>query len=334
MVAAPCSTSGTGNNVIVVTQHATVPTYFIKVLAALNIKSVQSLTLSSTATATMANGANDQVNVAMVLDTTASMGSDDNDASCGQTRIYCALQGVQSMLRLLAPCAQSTAKSGVTCVAYDRVSLFTFPNVQANTAMDDTKCPSSNPTIVPYSVPAQGATWSAPTGSAATYQISNYLSDWSSNNAVGGSFNTSSALTIATGGASCNGVQTPGGDGTYYAAAIIAAQSSLMAQTALNPLSRNVMIILSDGDASASSNKITGSGGKSGSTYGAATDQCLQAINAAKFVQGQGTTVYTIAYGAASSGCSTDAPSISPCSALRQMSSAYVSSGNAPDFDK
>jgi hypothetical protein len=185
---------------------------------------------------------------------------------------------------------------------------------------------------VPYSVPTQGATWSAPTGTNATYQISNYLSNWSSTNAVGGSFNTSSALTIATGGASCAGVQTPGGDGTWYAGAIIAAQSSLKAQSTANPTSKNIMIILSDGDASASSSKITGSSGKSGSTYGAATDQCLQGINAAKFAQSQGTTVYTIAYGSPSSGCSTDSPSISPCAAMQQMSSGYVSASNSPDF--
>jgi hypothetical protein len=226
MVAAPCGASGTGSNVVAVTQHATVPTYFINMLNLFRVSAVPSLTLSATATATMASGANDQVNVAMVLDTTASMASSDSDCGSGATRISCALNGVQTMLKLLAPCTASTSTSSSTCVGYDQVSLFTFPNVQANTASHDTTCPSSNPTILPYAVPTQGATWSAPTGTAATYQVSNYLSNWSSSNAVGGSLNTSSALTIATGGASCNGVQTPGGDGTYYAAAIIAAQSS------------------------------------------------------------------------------------------------------------
>jgi hypothetical protein len=44
--------------------------------------------------------------------------------------------------------------------------------------------------------------------------------------------------------------------------------------------------------------------------------------------------VYTIAYGAASSGCSTDTGSysISPCQAMMQMSSGYVSSTDAPHF--
>lgn len=333
MVQAPCAASYTGYNVIRVTQTADVPTYFIRMLSLAGINSAKKLTLTSTASATMANGAYDQVNVAMVLDTTASMGSSDSSCGSGATRISCALKGVQTMLKALSPCTAVTSKSGATCVAYDQVSLFTFPPVQANTASKDITCPSSNPTILPYTAPTAGATWSAPTGTAATYQLSNYLSDWSSNNAPGGSFDTSSALTVATGGSSCSGVQTPGGDGTYYAGAIYAAQSSLVAAQLAAPTSRNVMIILSDGDASATSAKITGSSGKSGSTYGAATDQCQQAVNASQFAQGQGTTVYTIAYGAQSSGCSTDSPSISPCNALKQMSSGYsVSSGAAPSF--
>ncbi len=318
---------------IQVTQHATVPTYFIQMLSLVGVNAAKSLTLSATSTATMASGAYDQVNVAMVLDTTASMGSSDSSCGSGATRISCALKGVQTMLKSLAPCTAATSNSGATCKAYDQVSLFTFPNVQANTASKDTTCPSSNPTILPYAVPTPGATWSAPTGTNPTYQVSPFLSNWSSNNAPGGSFNTSSALSVATGAASCSGVQTPGGDGTYFAGAIYAAQSSLVAAQLAAPTSRNVMIVLSDGDASATSAKITGSSGKSGSTYGAATDQCQQAINASTYAQGQGTTVYTIAYGAASSGCSTDSPSISPCNTLKKMSSGYnTSTGTAPDF--
>lgn len=337
MVAAPCAASGTGFNVVQVTQTATVPTYFIRVLKMMKMSAPTALTLTSTATATMASGANDQVNVAMVIDTTASMGSSDSSCGSGATRISCALQGVETMLNDLAPCTAATSKSGVTCTAYDTVSLFTFPNVQANTVSLDTTCASGNPTILPYAVPTPGATWSAPTGTNPTYQLTSYLSDWSNNNQIGGSLNTSSALTITTGGggSGCSGAQTPGGDGTYYAGAIYAAQSSLVAAQAAAPGSRNIMIILSDGDASASSSKITGSSGKSGTTYGAATDQCTQAINASTYAQGQGTTVYTIAYGASSSGCSTDTGSyaVSPCDALKRMSSSYNSStGDAPDF--
>lgn len=139
-----------------------------------------------------------------------------------------------------------------SCTPFDQVSIFTFPNIQANNASDDTSCPTSNPTIPYYSTPTAGAAWSAPTGTAATYQVTGYMSNYSANNKPNGGLNTSSALTIAAGGSgksNCKGLQTPGGDGTYYAGAIYAAQSSLIAAQTANPGSLNAMIILSDGAA-------------------------------------------------------------------------------------
>lgn len=342
MVAASCLASGTGYNVVRVTQTATVPTYFIRVLSLMGINSAKSLTLSSTASATMASGANDQVNVAMVVDATASMNSQDNDASCGHTRVYCALQGVRTMLGLLAPCTAATSSSSATCTPYDQVSLFTFPTIQANTVANDRDCSTStSPSIIPYTTPTPGATWSAPTGTAGTYQITGYLSNWTASNSAGGALSSSSTLVNASGGptGSCAGLDSVGGDGTYYAGAIYAAQSSLMAAQAAAPGSKNIMIILSDGDASASSGKIqTMSGtnlvnvGHAGNTYPSLDDQCQQAITAAQYASTQKTTVYTIAYGASSSGCSTDSPTISPCQAMAQMSTGYVSPTDAPNF--
>ncbi|MGA8089651.1 MAG: vWA domain-containing protein [Terracidiphilus sp.] len=342
MVAAPCQASGTGYNVVRVTQTATIPTFFIRVLSVMGVNSARSLTLTSTATATMASGQNDQVNVAMVVDSTASMQTQDNDASCGNTRIYCALQGVRTMLGLLAPCTASTSKSSATCTPYDQVSLLTFPTVASTTASlsAETDCKTSTtPSVVPYTTPAAGATWSAPTGGAGTYQITDYASDWTASNSVGGSLSSSSTLVNGSGGTSGNcGLDAKGGDGTYYAGAIYAAQSSLVAAKAAAPGSRNVMIILSDGDASASSGKMVDSKGKNvgnnGNTYPSLDDQCHQAITAAQYAASNGTTVYTIAYGASSSGCSTDKGSLSitPCQAMMQMSSGYVSSTNAPNF--
>ncbi len=341
MVAAPCAASGTGYNVVHVTQTATIPTFFIRVLSVVGISSAKSITMSSSASATMASGANDQVNVAMVVDATASMNTQDTDASCGNTRVYCALQGVRTMLGLLAPCTASTSNSSDTCVPYDQVSLFTFPTIQANTVSNDTDCSTStSPSIIPYTTPAAGATWSTPTGTAGTYQITGYGSNWTSSNSVGGALSSSSTLVNASGGptGTCAGLDSVGGDGTYYAGAIYAAQSSLVAAKAAAPGSRNIMIILSDGDASASSGKIQNppgtNVGHSGNTYPSLDDQCHQAITAANYATTNGTTVYTIAYGAASSGCSTDtgAYAISPCQAMMQMSSGYVSSTNAPHF--
>jgi hypothetical protein len=324
IVQAPCTASATGDNVIQVVQTSRVPTYFIRGLAFFGINSATSIPISAMATATTLSGKNTQVNVAMVVDTTASMGQQDSDVNCNNTRIYCALAGVQTLLEQLTPCTASSTKT--KCTGFDQVSLFTFPNVTANTASNDTTCPTSNPTIVPYSTPTPGATWTAPTGSAATYQITDYLDDYSSNNQKGGTLNGSSALAIATGGSTntnCSGMQTPGGDGTYYAGVIYAAQSSLSAAQAANPGSQNIMIILSDGDAN--STKISNAK-HSGNVYGSFDDQCQQAISAAQYATSQGTTVYTVAYGASSSGCSTDTSGplagLSPCTAMQDMASS------------
>lgn len=330
-----CSASPTGNNALQVVQTAVMPTTFIQVLNMFGIKSASSLTLRTAATAAMRGAQNAQYNVAMVVDTTASMGSNDTDASCNNTRIYCALEGVQTMLGNLTPCTSSSTST--SCTPFDQVSLFTFPPVQANTAKNDTTCPSSNPTIVPYSTPTPGATWTATNFSSTspTYQLTNYLSDYSSTNKSGAPLNTSSALAIATGAGvgtkknPCNGLQTPGGDGTYYAGVIYAALSSLAAAQAANPGSENALILLSDGDAD--STKITGAT-NNGATYGSAQDQCAQAVAAAKTASSMtNTTVYSVAYGAASSGCASDVynaktnpagTGITPCQAMQQMASS------------
>jgi hypothetical protein len=302
-------------------QTAQIPTYFIRILSMFGKSIPSTLSVKATSTAAMRGSANAQYNVAIVIDTTASMGNQDSDASCGNTRIYCALQGVQTLLKSLSPCTASSTSS--SCTPFDQVSLFTFPNVQANSASKDTTCPTSNPTIPSYSTPAAGATWSAPTGTAATYQITSYLSNYSANNKANGGLNTSSPLTIAAGGkSSCNGLQTPGGDGTYYAGAVYAAQSSLVAAQAANPGSLNALIVLSDGDASTT--KMT-SGAHNGNTYPSLDYQCSQAVTAAKYASAHGTTVFTIAYGAsnsAGSSCSTDSGTISACSALQQMATS------------
>jgi hypothetical protein len=319
----PCTASPTGDNAIQVVQTVVMPTHFIRVLSIFGIHSASSITLTAEATAAMRGSANKQENVAMVVDTTASMGQTDTDANCNNTRIYCALQGVQTLLQSLSPCTSSSTPG--SCTPYDLVSLFTFPNVQANTAQNDYTCPTSNPTILPYSTPTAGATWTAPTGTAATYQITSYLSDYSSTNQKGGTLNTSSNLAIATGGAGkskCSGLQTPGGMGTNYAGAIYAALSSLAAAQAANPGSQNMLIILSDGDANTT--KMSGTLTKTGA-YPSLTDQCQQAITATKSAP-QGTTVVTIAYGAASSGCSTDTSGalagLSPCTAMQDMATS------------
>jgi hypothetical protein len=323
----PCASSSTGDNAIQVIQTTTVPTLFIRMLGMLGVKAPLSITLSAVASASMRGASASQYNVAIVIDTTSSMGSSDSDANCGNTRIYCALQGVQSLLVGLSPCSAGSSSS--TCKsAFDTVSLFTFPNIQANQATDDTACPSSNPTIPAYSTPVPGATWSAPTGTSPTYQVTGFLDNYLSTNQAGGSVSTSSGLGIATGASTarnCSGLQTPGGDGTYYAGAIYAAGSALAAAQKANPNSQNALIILSDGAANTS--KMTATNGEtltSTGVYPSLHDQCQQGVTAAQAVAAQpNTTVYTVAYGAstASGQCTTD-PTLTPCAAMLAMASS------------
>ncbi len=126
----------------------------------------------------------------------------------------------------------------------------------------------------------------------------------------------------------------PGGEGTYYAQVIYAAQAALLAQQAANPGTKNAMIMLTDGDATAcASNANTSAGacnsrgeivategtlngtgthttnpnGYENPTYPSALGECGQAVLAAQYAASAGTTVYTIGYGTETSGgCLTD----------------------------
>ncbi len=324
-----CSSSTTGDNAVQVVQTATIKTMFIRIVSMFGVTSANTLTIKAEATAAMRGAVNAQYNVAIIVDTTASMGNSDTDASCGNTRIYCALQGVQVLLQSLSPCTASSTSS--SCTPFDQVSLFTFPNVAAAVSTDktsystnDTACPTSNPSIPAYSFPTSGATWSAPSSGAATYQITSFLSNYSATNHPNGGLNSGSALSIATGASgvkNCTGLQTPGGDGTFLAGSIYAAQTALVTAQKNNSGSLNAMIILSDGAANTTKFQ-TGITYNSNGTYPAKVDQCQQSIAAAKAASSAGTTVYTIAYGASTTGgasqCTTDA-TLTPCSELQQM---------------
>ena len=320
-----CTGAPTGNNALQVRQTMSMPTVFIRALRAIGITAANSLSISATSTASMRGGVSDQYNVAIVLDTTASM--QNNDSNCGNTRIKCALSGVRTLLQLLAPCAPGS--SGSSCPAFDQVSLFTYPNVEADTAAKNGTCPGT-PTVMAYSLPGAGATW-VPTNFSSknpTYQLINYSNDYSSTYSAGGALSTTSQLAVDAGAKSgCSGLIAKGGAGTYFAGAIYAAQSSLVAAQAAHPGSLNAMIILSDGDAS--STDISGATSQKATVvYGSKYNQCQQAVAAAQAATAAKTAVYAIAYGAASSGCSSDANTgaphagISPCATLQQMASS------------
>jgi hypothetical protein len=332
----PCSGPGS-NNALVVVQTTKLQTPFIHVLNMFGVHSPSSLTISTTSTASML-GSSKAYNVAVVLDSTGSMGSSDTDGNCasGTTKEVCALSGIQTLLSGLTPCGPGSSSS--TCKsAFDSVGIFTFPNVKANTASNATTCSGTNPSGTPYSAPVAGATWSTPTGSAPNYEISaGFLDSYSSTNAYGGSIITSPAnpLEIATGadtGSKCQGLTTPiSGQGTYLAGAIYAAQSALIAAQKDAPGSLNAIVLLTDGAANAT-NTFTNSAGttlsstttpkmNTNGSYPSMIDQCQQAIGAAQYAASNGTSVYVVAYQAGTSGCTTDTGVYTdPCTNLKQM---------------
>lgn len=361
---------GVSYNAMQVTQTATTPTFFAKVFG------VNSVNLSTTATAAMRGAKPLPNNVAIIVDTTLSM--DSVDSNCNNlTQIACALQGVQALLGSLSPSA-------------DPVSLFTFPAVSVGTKSIDTNCttplPSGEnypynssygyfsmlsyggwakynsnpysgvPTDLQYVYPSISATSYSPSGSSSpTYQVTSFLSDYRTSNAAT-SLNSSSTLVAAAGGISGCGGMAPGnydGDyGTYYAGVLYAAQSALQAEQLNNPGSQNVIIILSDGNATAPAKSgspdpnspampttdANGNVATSSGTYPSWVGECGQAVVAAQYAQSKGTKVYSVAYGSEATGCASDVnagsyPNIGPCATMKDMASSPLSEYYFSDYN-
>ena len=379
----PCYGAG-AYNAVQVTQTVGMPTTFAAIFG------TTSVPLTATSTAAMAGAATTPYNVAIIVDTTVSMGSSDSNCAyagnSNPTRLQCALQGVQTLLGELFPCASEAANctaSGTAGVAnnpVDQVALFTFPNITTSTAQQDYTCPTSNPTTYPYTFPTNilsastglqnmpySITTTTGTGSkkttttttyTMTYQVTNgigsngYLSDYRASDTASG-LTTSSQLATAAGAnttKNCGGMGNPGGQGTYYAGAIYAAANSLLYEQSLNPTTANALILISDGDATSSSSQMTSAstpgtsttlatnGVKPNPAYPSYNNECQQAITAAKAAAAAGIRVYAVAYGAESSGCSTDSPSITPCTTMGDIASSpayfysdYNQSGSGKD---
>jgi hypothetical protein len=329
----PCDATVGTYNAIQVRQQATLNMTFAKFFGAPNV------TLQAIATASSTGSLSIPYNIALIIDTTASMGGGGSD-SCtdpttgktASTSIACALIGAKILMLNTAPCAGGVSTCpGTVAGSVDMISLFTFPNGQANTMANDYTSPCNGPTITStYSYPDFNATWGttyAPTGTAADYQVTPYLADYRVNDAAS-TLNTSSNLVKAIGQASgCAGLQTPGGLSTFYAGALVAAQDTLT-QVSGRTGAQNAIIILSDGAANATKMATTTVSGKtnvatSGATYPSKVSQCQQAVNVANTITAAGTTIYSVAYGSSTStsDCTTDGGKISPCSAMQQIAS-------------
>jgi hypothetical protein len=316
-----CAESPGNANAIQVVQQVSVPLTFARAVGA------NSVTLTASATAAMRGAARLPYNVAIVVDSTASMNDSDGGSNCTGSRESCALAGVQTLLGELSPCGASLsscgqATKGQVTNLVDQISLLTFPALTSATVADDYNCSSSSPSIKPYPLPTAPSYTPATTP---TYQVVNFSSDYRTSDTAT-SLNTSSNLVIAAGGKTgCTGLQAIGGEGTYYASAIYSAESLLVAQQAANPGTQNALILISDGNASATSAALPGASTKS-LVYPSTNQQCHQAITAAQWAATQGTggtKVYSVAYGAEASGCSTDtSPTITPCQTMQQIASS------------
>jgi hypothetical protein len=282
-------------NAIVVKQQATVPLIFGKLFG------LSTKTLTATATAGGSGGLGTSLDIMIVVDTTASMnGSDPNCSVSGATRVVCATAGARTLL--LGKPTASPPNYGLPPSTV-HVGLMVFPGLtNSSQPAYDFDCASSpHPAIAKYNA-------------SPVYQIIGLSSDYKTSDTAS-SLNTSSNLVKALqgGAAGCTqGLEAIGGVATYYANVITAAQNALTSTG--RPGVQKVIILLSDGDANASSSNVPA---------GKASNQCHQAITTAAAATSAGTWVYTAAYGAAtSSSCSTDSPSISACSTLQQMASA------------
>lgn len=279
------SCNASAANAVTVTRTGTVSTFFLNALGH------SSFTLTATATAAKAGGSAKPLNVMFVLDATASMDSTDSGCTVPgisrPTRWQCALYSVQSVLKVMP-------------TSLDKVGLMVFPGMGQQYSPTSHPCPSQ-PNSVPY------------LSSNIKYQIHTTLDNTYNNGA--GVLVQSSRMVQAVGAYPTSGggltpcVTNRGGQGSYGAEVIAKAHAALPVVAG----TQNVIIFLSDGDFSASSSQLNNQSSK-------VAKQCGQAVTAAQTATAAGTKIYSVAYGAASSGCSTG-DTYNPCSAMKAIAS-------------
>jgi len=332
-----------GCNAIQVIEKATVPTFFAKLFG------VTSLKISATASATASGALPLPYHILMVLDTTASMGS-GTDTGCAASGggsyspEQCAQLGAQTLLSYLAPCAANLSSCGSN-PPVDEVGLMTFPGICSDTANGVTtaNCPkattltntTADPTYAPddYTCPAKDPPIAAYNNDPEYLVIAFQNNYRASDAATTLDFSAPLVETVGAGTDSC-GMPTPGGEGTFYAGAIIAAQQYLTANHTSGI--QDIMILLSDGNASASSTQMGGSvkqtvtiSGMSGGLF-SPTAECAQAVAAANYAkttkQSDGTSseIYSVSYGSETSGCTTG-DTLTPCETMSGIASLPLS---------
>jgi len=128
-------------NAIYVTQQATVPLIFAPVIG------INEASVSAFAMASASGGATPPLNVMIVLDTTGSMNNSNPSCGSGQTRLSCALKGVQTLLLQL-----SNPKN--------LVGVMTFPPMSnTSQAQYQTDCLANTKPAIASTYSASGASY-------------------------------------------------------------------------------------------------------------------------------------------------------------------------------
>jgi hypothetical protein len=267
-----CPATSPPPNAVRVTESTTVPTYFMKLFG------FSQLNVGAEATASM-QGQVQPWNVAIIIDATGSMSTDDTNCGTNVTEFQCAMNGIIAMLGSTNPC-QAGATSCTNSTANFHVALFSFPAVSTDTVSDENGCSSyTTPAFQIYTLPPSTITSYTPIeyqetvdrtveSFTGTYEVTpintgdgdknGFVSDYYNSTASNG-LNTSSSLVKAvtkcmkpisragSGTGGLNGAEE--GGITYYASVIYAAQAALTAEAKLNTGTNNALIFLSDGQA-------------------------------------------------------------------------------------
>jgi hypothetical protein len=293
----PASGAASKFNGIQITQQASVPLYFAKMLG------FSSMTVSARSRAAAGGaGTPAKYNVMIILDTTASMNNIDSHCpgpnGKAQTRLKCAQNAAMILLTNLTN-------------AGDNVGLMVYPPLAGSSSNTDFKCGSRQASIAgSYSAVGSGVVTSG-----ATYQASGLGSGFLKN----GGANTGSSIVQALGNGSCGGLAADGGLGTYFAQVIASAQAALAEMSqGQNPRGQNVIVLLSDGDATASKTQL---GNTFRNDYGA---ECKAAVTQANLAKSAGTLIYTAAYiggGSTAQSCGNGSNDLTPCDTMLKIAS-------------
>jgi Flp pilus assembly protein TadG len=342
---AACSTSASPPtyNAIEVQETATVGLIFARIFGFDSVK----LSATAMAGAVCPGGcgllSQPPYNIMLIVDSTQSMATATNpyctiSGISNPSMFQCALVGGQTLLKQLN-------------ATQDFVGLMTFPGLSSSTYVPYEYCGGSSKTLtVPSgtcSVSTSCSSGNCNTGTSTncTGGIEMYGNGTSNSppyyeiigtaTTLDKTYSTTAGTLVATdplvqalsvnkspgtcdNTSQLSGLEDVGGAGTYYAGVITQAQTILTSVNATRnlPPNHNVIILLSDGDATASS-----SSGQINAAEG--TGECKAAITAAQKATAAGMIVVAVAYGTETSGCTTDsAPYNNPCYTMQNIASS------------